>query len=319
MKTKKIDIKKLILESRTLIILIALCIIFAIMKNTFYNPINLLNIVKRSVYISVCAFSTTLMLTQGNLDISLSGTAAMVGCFFAILIQRGVSLPIAIIISIIIGSFGGFLIGLVSIKGKVETFLAALAMKYVFTGVAYLVTGGIPVPIENEAFEHIFGGGSIFGFMPITVLIFIGAFIINWFLYKKTKYGYYLRSIGSNIEAAKVAGINTDWIKIITFIINGAFGALSGLLLAGMFSYGSPSVGAELAMEAIAAVVLGGSSTSGGRGNMWGTVLGVFIMGVINNGLQLMGAGYDMQCIVKGGVIVFACLLDSWVQSRENK
>lgn len=313
----RFSFKKLILEFRTFLILVVICIVFSLLKNTFYNPINLMNIVKRSVYIAVVSFSTTLMLTQGNLDISVGGTAAMIGCIAAIGLQKGAGLPAAIMLCLICGAAAGLLIGVIAIKGRVETFLVALAMKYVYTGIAYLLTGGIPVPITDPTFKFIFGTQNVLGPIPFSLIIFIVTFLIAWFIYKKTKYGYYLRAIGSNVEAAKVAGISTDWVKICTFIINGAFAAISGMLLAGQFAYGSPTVGTELAMDAIAAVVLGGSAVSGGKGKIWGTIIGVLIMGVINNGLQLLGAQYDMQCIVKGAIIVFAIVLDSWVSRRE--
>ncbi len=310
-------IKKKILDLRTLIILIFICVLFAVLKDTFYNPINLINILKRSIYIAVAAFSTTLMLTQGNLDISVGGTAALVGTILAIILKANVPLPLAILVGLLSGALAGLIVGIISIKGKTETFLVAIAMKYVYVGIAYLITRGTPIPINNKTFLNVFGTGEVFGFLPMPIFILIAAFLLIWFLYKKTKYGYYLRAIGSNIEAAIVAGINTDRIKIITFVINGTFAAIAGLNLAGIFAFGSPSVASDLALDAIAAVVLGGSAVSGGKGNIWGTVVGVLIMGVINNGLQLLGAQYDIQSIIKGAIIVIAILLDSWVSRTE--
>ncbi|MEM5767407.1 MAG: ABC transporter permease [Bacillota bacterium] len=312
------SIKQIIVDSRTFIILILICIIFACLKDTFYNPINIINIVKRSAYIAVVAFTTTLCLTQGNLDISVGGTAAMVGTFVALAFKSGLSLPVVILIGLASGALAGWIVGFISIKGKCETFLVSMAMKYVYVGIAYWITAGTPIPISNKTFNNIFGTGEIFGFFPLPIFIVIASFMAVWFLYKKTKYGYYLRAIGSNIEAAQVAGINTDRIKIYTFVLNGALGGVAGMCLAGMFEFGSPAVASELALEAIAAVVLGGSSVSGGKGNVGGTVIGVLIIGVINNGLQLMGAAYAMESIVKGAIIIIAILLDSWARSRES-
>ncbi len=310
--------QKNILDLRTFVILILLCILFASLKSTFYDPINLINIVKRSIYIAVAAFSMTLMLTQGNLDISIGGTAAMVGTIVAIVLKAQIPLPLSILIGLLCGALAGLIVGLISIKGKGETFLVAIAMKYVYTGVAYMITQGTPIPINDKTFIFIFGTGEVFGFLPVPIFILVAAFIFILFLYKKTKYGYYLRAIGSNIEAAAVAGINTENIKIMTFMLNGVFAAIAGMNLAGIFAFGSPNVGSDLALDAIAAVVLGGSAVKGGKGNIWGTVVGVLIMGVINNGLQLMGAMYDVQSIVKGAIIVIAILLDSWASRRET-
>lgn len=310
-------LKNTLLQLRTFFILVFICIVFALLNETFYNPINLVNILKRSIYIAVAAFSTTLMLTQGNIDISMGGTAALVGSILALSLKSSVSLPMAILIGLITGALAGLIVGLISIKGRTETFLVAIAMRYAYVGLAYMITKGTPIPINNKTFITIFGTGELFGFLPIPIFIMVGAFILIWFLYNKTKYGYYLRAIGSNKEAAIVAGINIDRIRIMTFILNGTFAAIAGLNLAGIFAFGSPSVGTELALDAIAAVVLGGSAVSGGKGNLWGTVLGVLIMGVINNGLQLMGAMFDVQQIVKGLIIVVAILLDSYVNRND--
>ncbi len=318
-ESSRSQLNKKILDFRTFIILIIISVIFAFLNNTFYDPINLINIVKRSIYIAVVAFSMTLMLTQGNLDISIGGTAAMVGTIVALVLKAKVQLPFAILIGLLSGTLAGLIVGVISIKGKTETFLVAIAMKYVYIGIAYMITNGTPIPINNQTFLYIFGTGEVLGFLPVPILILIATFILIWFLYTKTKYGYYLRAIGSNLEAAIVAGINSDRIKIMTFMLNGAFAAIAGMNLAGIFAFGSPSVASDLAMDAIAAVVLGGSAVKGGKGNIWGTVVGVLIMGVINNGLQLIGAMYDVQSIVKGAIIVIAILLDSWASSEMPK
>jgi ribose/xylose/arabinose/galactoside ABC-type transport system permease subunit len=145
-------------------------------------------------------------------------------------------------------------------------------------------------------------------------MIFV--FAITWFLYKKTKYGFYIRCIGGNTEAAKVAGINVDKVKIATYVINSVFAFIAGLILAALMSSGLPDIANDLALDAISAVILGGTAIAGGLGTVWGTIGGTLIMATLNSGLSLLGAQYPVQILVKGLVIILAVLMDNAFKSK---
>jgi ribose/xylose/arabinose/galactoside ABC-type transport system permease subunit len=217
-----------------------------------------------------------------------------------------------LIIAIALGTING----VVAVKGRIEPFLVTLATLYMYRGTALVLTGGRPVPIRNEIFVQVWGNGLLLGVIPTPILFMTAFFILSWFLYKKTKYGFYIRAIGGNLEAARVAGINIDKVKISTYMINAVFAFFSGLILAALMSAGLPNIAEDLPLDAIAAVILGGTAISGGFGNIWGTLGGTLIMAILASGMALLGAQYPVQILVRGMVIIMALLIDNALKSR---
>lgn len=312
----KFSFLNLFVKYRTVIILLVLAIIFTIINPIFVNPTNILNMLKRMSYTSICAFGATFVITLGGLDLSVGSTAAVVGVSLALILGLGIPLPIAILMCLIIAIILGTINGAVIVKGRIEPFLTTLATMYIYRGMALVLTGGRPVPIRNNIFVQVFGNGLILNLIPTPIIFMIVFFALSWFLYKKTKYGFYIRATGGNVEAARVAGININKVKMSTYIINAVFAFFSGLILAALMSAGLPNIAEDLALDGIAAVILGGTAISGGFGNIWGTLGGTLIMAILASGMALLGAQYPVQILVRGFVIIVALLIDNALKSK---
>lgn len=313
---RKFSVLGLIIRYRTILILILLMAVFTIMKPIFINPLNLLDMLKSMSYTAIAAFGTTFVITLGGLDLSVGSTAAVVGVTLALIMARGVPMPLAIILCFFIAMALGAVNGVVIVKGKIEPFLVTLATLNIYRGLALELTGGRPIPIQSDLFVKLFGNGMIFKVIPVPILFMAIFFVISWYLYKKTKYGFYMRAIGGNLEAARVAGLNIEKVKFSTYTINAIFAFFAGLILAALFSSGLPNIANDLPLDAISAVILGGTAIAGGFGNIWGTLGGTLIMAILSSGMSILGAQYPAQILVKGLVIIIALLIDTTLRSR---
>jgi len=310
---------KYIIRYRTILILIALMIAFTVLKPVFIHPLNLLSIMKNMSYVLVVGLGMTFIITLGGLDLSVGSIAAVVGVGFAMLIRGGFMpmLP-ALLIILLAALLLGFFNGAVSVKGRIEPFLVTLATMFMYRGLALTLTSGKPVPIVKPAFVALFGNGTVFNFIPTPAVISLIVFAISWFVFNQTKFGFFVRSIGGNPEAARVAGINISGVKIAAYTMSGGYSFISGLILAALMNSGLPDVGSTLALDSIAGVILGGTAISGGVGSIWGTLGGCLIMATLNNGMSLLGAQYHVQILVKGLVIILAVLMDNALKSRQG-
>ena len=291
---------------------------FTFLKPIFLNPINLLNIMKNMSYVLIAGLAMTFIITLGGLDLSVGSIAAVVGVGFALLVRGGLMPAIPALLIVMIGAmFLGFLNGFVSVKGKIEPFLVTLATLYIYRGLALTLTAGRPVQIVIPYFADVFGNGSLFNLIPSPVIISLIVLLISWFVFTRTKFGFYVRSIGGNPEAARVAGIDISRVKIAAYTMSGLFASISGLILGALMNGGLPNVGTDLALDSISGVILGGTAISGGVGSIFGTLGGCLIMATLNNGMSLMGAQYHVQILVKGLVIILAVLMDNAFKSRQ--
>lgn len=313
---RKFSVLGLVIRYRTILILILLMAVFTIMKPIFINPLNLLDMLKSMSYTAIAAFGTTFVITLGGLDLSVGSTAAVVGVTLALIMARGVPMPLAIILCFFVAMALGAVNGVVIVKGKIEPFLVTLATLNIYRGLALELTGGRPIPIQSDLFVKLFGNGMIFKVIPVPILFMAIFFVISWYLYKKTKYGFYMRAIGGNLEAARVAGLNIEKVKFSTYTINAIFAFFAGLILAALFSSGLPNIANDLPLDAISAVILGGTAIAGGFGNIWGTLGGTLIMAILSSGMSILGAQYPAQILVKGLVIIIALLIDTTLRSR---
>ena len=313
---KRMTAADVIIRYRTVVILLLLIAAFTILNKIFILPTNLLNMLKRMSFVAISAFGMTFVITLGGLDLSVGGTAAIVGVAFALMLGAGIPVGIALVLCLCIAVALGAINGVIIVKGRIEPFLVTLATMNIFRGVALVATGGRPVPIVSEGFITFFGNGFLFRVIPIPVLFTAVFFAISLFLYKKTKFGFFIRAIGGNLEAARVAGINIQSVKFLTYVINGMFALFSGLILSALMSSGLPNIATDLPLDAISAVILGGTAISGGFGNVLGTLGGALIMATLNSGMSLLGAQYPVQIFVKGVVIICAVLLDNAVRPR---
>jgi ribose transport system permease protein len=292
--------------------------VFSFLKPIFLNPLNLLAIGKNMSYVLIAGLAMTFIITLGGLDLSVGSIAAVVGVGFALLVRADFLPPVLALLIVMIGAMSlGFFNGFVIVKGKIEPFLVTLATLYIFRGIALMLTAGKPVPIVIPHFANIFGNGKLFNLIPSPVIISLIVFLVSWFLYKYTKFGFYVRSIGGNQEAARVAGIDISRVKMAAYTMSGMFACISGLIIAALFNGGLPDVGSDLALDSISGVILGGTAISGGVGSIFGTLGGCLIIAILNNGMSLMGAQYHVQIFVKGLVIILAVLMDNAFKSRQ--
>ena len=317
-RTSRSTIWKLIIRYRTILILVVLMIVFTLLKPVFLNPLNLLAIMKNMSYVLIVGLGMTFIITLGGLDLSVGSIAAVVGVGFAMLLRGGLMPVIPALLIVLIGALLlGFFNGFVSVKGKIEPFLVTLATMFMYRGLALTLTAGKPVPIVIPYFADLFGNGLLFNLIPSPVIISLVVLLVSWFVFTRTKFGFFVRSIGGNPEAARVAGIDIGLVKMATYTMNGGYAFISGLILAALMNSGLPDVGSTLALDSISGVILGGTAISGGVGSIFGTLGGCLIMATLNNGMSLMGAQYHVQILVKGMVIILAVLMDNAFKSRQ--
>ncbi len=297
-------------NSGILIAFIILCIFFSITSEAFLTSANILSVLRQISINAIIALGMTLIILIRGIDLSVGSIVAVSGTFSVGLLVDGFSIPIAICISLLLAIAIGFINGFITSKGKMPSFIVTLAMMTMARGLAYVYTGGLPLRYDASPVFNAIGNGYI-GPIPVPIIIMIVCVIIISILLNRTKFGRYVYAIGGNPEAARFSGINIKRIEIIVFTISGFFAGLAGIILASRLSSGQPTAGQGFELDAIAAVVLGGTSFNGGIGKISGTIIGALIIGVLSNGLNLMHVPFYYQLIIKGAVIIGAVYIDS--------
>jgi ribose transport system permease protein len=254
------------------------------------------------------AFGITCVLICGGIDLSVGSVVAAAGVIAVRCGNAGLPLIVCILVPLFFGAVIGFFNGFVISHTTLPAFIVTLSTQIIVRGISYILTGGQPAQSNNEAFNNM-GVGSVFG-IPIPVVFVIGAFIILYFIMNRTSFGRHVYATGGNKEAARYAGVDTKWIQVRVFVISGVMAALAGIVLAARLYSGQPSVGEGFERDAIAASVLGGTSFNGGIGTLGGTMVGVLIIGVLNNGMNLLKINSYWQFVVKGIVILGAVYVD---------
>lgn len=291
-----------------LIALFGIIIFFSIISPNFMTRNNSFNVLRQISSNAIVAIGMTFVLLIGGIDLSVGSIIAATNCMSISLLVAGVPLPIAVVIGILLGSLIGLVNGVIIAKLKIPSFIMTLAMMQIARGAAYISTGGKPVRFDDDGLSLI--GNGYIGMVPVPVIIMAICMVIFAFVLHKTKYGVRVYAVGGNREAAKFSGINIDLIEICVYTICGTMAGISGIILSSRMLSAQPTSGAGAEMDAIAAVVLGGTSLSGGVGTIAGTIIGALFIGVLNNGLNIMGVSSYWQEIIKGVVIVIAVLVD---------
>lgn len=294
----------------TLIALIILILFVSIMNPTFLQPTNLLNLLRQLIINGFIALGMTFVILTGGIDLSVGSTLAITSAVFAGLLQSGMNTLVAIVIAIVLGLVLGLVNGLLITKGKLAPFIVTLATMTIYRGLTLVYTEGRPIAGPKDNFFFQFLGKGVFLGIPFPVILFAIVFLILWVILNKTPYGRKVYAVGGNYKASYISGINTDKVMIWVYVISALMAVLSGLVLTSRLNSAQPTAGTAYEMDAIAAVVLGGTSMSGGAGSLTGTLLGILILGVLNNGLNLLGVSSFYQQIVKGIVILVAVLID---------
>ncbi|HEL0582234.1 TPA: ribose ABC transporter permease [Streptococcus equi subsp. zooepidemicus] len=298
-------------ELTTLIALVGLMIVITIINPSFLTTNNLLNLLLQVTANGFIAFGMTFVILTGGIDLSVGSSLALSSALAAGLIGGGLPVPVAIVLAICLGGLFGMLNGLLIAYGKLAPFIVTLATMTIFRGATLVYTNGNPVTkgLSDSFLFQFLGQGYIVG-IPFPVILMFLVFVILAILLHKTAFGKAVYALGGNEKAAYISGIKLNKVKIIIYTISGMMASLSGLIITSRLSSAQPTAGASYEMDAIAAVVLGGTSLSGGKGRIWGTLIGALIIGVLNNGLNIIGVSAFWQQVVKGIVILIAILLD---------
>lgn len=284
-------------------------VILSIISDAFLTFNNLMNVLRQVSINGILAVGMTLVILTAGIDLSIGALMAVAAVIAAsIVAQNPDAVFPALLAAIAASSLLGGVSGVMSTKLNVAPFIATLAMMTIARGIALIYTNGRPITIQSEAFKYL--GQGYIGPVPVPVVIFALVTAIFSFILYKTKFGRYIYAVGGNENAAHVSGIRVHRVKIWVYIINGALAGLAGALLASRISSGQPNSGLGYELDAIAAVVIGGTSLFGGRGSMLGTIVGVLIIGVINNGLNLLNVSSYWQQIIKGLIIAGAVIMD---------
>lgn len=285
-----------------------LCIIISIITPRFLTVSNITNVLTQISVNAIIAVGMTFVILTGGIDLSVGSILAISGALAASIVQSTGNVALAIIVALLVGAVVGVLNGLLVSKGKVQAFIVTLASMTIFRGFTYVYTKGIPISGLSGTFSGI--GNKKLGLIPIPVIVTAFTVILAYYVLSQTRFGRYLYALGGNEDSARLSGINTNKIKTLVYVVSGTAAALSGVIVTSRIGSASPNAGAGFELDAIAAVVIGGTSLSGGEGSVIGTVIGALIIGVLNNGLNLMNVSPFYQSIVKGIVILVAVLID---------
>ncbi|WP_248928398.1 ABC transporter permease [Paenibacillus hamazuiensis] len=314
-KRKPFQAKELLNRYGMLLILIALVILMSSLAPTFFTSGNLLNIIRQMSVVGIVAIGVTMIIIATGIDLSSGSVIALVSVVVASMSHPGgYPLALAILVGLGLGALTGFINGFIIAKGKIAPFIVTLGMMTAARGAALLFTDGRPIGNLSAAFKFI-GQGNVLG-IPVPILIFLLVAVVSYILLNKTKFGKYVYAIGGNEQAALIAGVNVTKYKIILYSYAGLLSGIAGIMLTSRIASGQPTSGLMYEMDAITAAVIGGASlTSGGIGTIGGTVIGALIIGVMNNGLDLLNVSSYWQQILKGVIITVAVLIDS----RKNR
>jgi ribose transport system permease protein len=271
----------------------------------FISVSNVLNIFRQTAIISIMAVGMTYVIASGEIDLSVGAITALSSLVTALALQNDLGIFVALIFGVGVGLVVGLVNGLLVTKVRIPSFLVTLGMMEIVRGAAMWITNTSPVPILNDRFNFIFGSGNL-GPVPILLIWTVVIVFIGHIIFTKTPFGRYILATGGNEEAARYTGINTDKIRMIALMVSGALAGLAGMLYAGRMQSGRFSFGDGDEMSVIAAVILGGTSLSGGKGSVIGALVGSLIMGIINNGLIIAGLNVSQQMVVKGLIIILA-------------
>jgi ribose transport system permease protein len=273
---------------------------------TSHNMFNVLRQISTNMYLA-CAM--TMVIILGGIDLSVGSIIAFSGCVAAACVARhAMPIPAALVMGILVGMLFGMFNGFIIAKTTIPAFIVTLATMNIARGFAYVYTGGSPVRVVSKAWQFI--GAGYIGIFPVPVLIMVVVLIITGLLMNNTRLGRHIYAVGGNVQAAAFSGISVSSIKFWIYTYSGLMAGIAGVVLASRMYSGQPTAGNGAEMDAIAAVVVGGTSMAGGSGKIGGTIIGALIIGFLNNGLNLMNVNSFWQYVVKGVVILLAVFLD---------
>ncbi|WP_243546169.1 ribose ABC transporter permease [Pseudodesulfovibrio tunisiensis] len=308
-----ISLKDRLIRQKTLIALVVMIVIVSFLNPNFFATGNILNILRQTSVNAIMAVGMTLVILTAGIDLSVGSVLALCGAIGASLIAMELPLIVGIGAALGAGALLGATSGVIIAKGRVQAFIATLVSMTLVRGLTLVYTDGRPISTgftdTADAFAFI-GTGYLLG-IPVPIWLMLLTFGAAWYLLNHTRLGRYIYALGGNESATRLSGINVDRVKITVYAIAGFLSALSGLIVTSRLSSAQPTAGAGYELDAIAAVVLGGTSLMGGKGTIMGTLLGALIIGFLNNALNLLDVSSYYQMIAKALVILLAVLVDT--------
>jgi ribose transport system permease protein len=296
-------------ELSTIIMLVILCVIFGINSEYFFTLRNIMNIGTYASIMGTMAAGLTVAMLLGGLDVSQYSLAAMAGMIMGIMIEQNIPVGVTIPVTILVGVFGGCINAFIITVMRVNPIIATMGTQFVFRGAAFLLTNGRYIRITNPVYYFI-GNGRPFG-IPFCLFIMLLTYAIVWYLLKYTKYGRQVYAVGGNIQVAKLAGINANYVKFVSHILAGITAVMGGIITVCQTSSAMPNHGYGNDMDGIAAVILGGIGLAGGKGKVFGTLTGILVLAVLVNGMTLLNVQSYWQQVVKGIVLISAVFIDA--------
>ncbi|MEA5093960.1 MAG: ribose ABC transporter permease [Sedimentibacter saalensis] len=303
---------KKFLKNKPLIVLIATSVAIALLNPRFLSWSNILTVLRQTSINAVIATGMTFAILIGGIDLSVGSVLGLCGAIAATMVSSGTNVVLAVLTVLVLGTAIGYLNGTLITTGGLQPFIATLGTVTLLRGAILVFTQGRPISTGNTPSSEYFSeiGTGFLGPIPVPVYIMILVFIVAYYILNHTRIGRYIYATGSNEEATMYSGIKTARVKRFVYAVSGMMAALAGILLTARLGSAQPTAGAGYELDAIAAVVLGGTSMAGGIGTIGGTAIGALIIGVLNNALNLMKVSSYYQDVAKGIVILIAVLLD---------
>jgi ribose transport system permease protein len=293
----------------TLVILVTIMIALSCISDKYLNYRNLINIIRQESTLIIIASAATVLMISGGMDLSPAGVMALTSVVLAKLCVAGVSLPVAIVFSLMIGAAAGAFSGFLVVIAKVPAMIATLGTWYITKGFAYVLSNSYAIV---QGLPKNFGWVSVYaGPIPLMVILAAVVFILFYVILNKTLLGKYAYAIGGNAETARLSGVNVKAVSCVLYILTGLMSSFAGILMSSRISSGDPNLSTSgIEFEVIVAIILGGTSLLGGQGSLVGTLIGALILGNLSNGMNLLGIGTVYQFIVEGAVLIIAVVVD---------
>lgn len=311
---KNINISKCMVY---IIFLVVLSLFAIFIGGSFFSLNNILNIIRQTAVVSMIAVTMTFVIAIGEIDLSVGSTIGLSGLMAALVLQSTDNIPLAILAALAVGLVVGLINGLLIVALNLPSFLVTLGMQMVLVGTSMWITNTTAIPIGNTTFTFIFGGGSI-GKLPLLLLWVLITGAVGYIVLNRTPYGKKVLAVGGNATSARYSGINVKKIVVYVFVYSSLMAALGGMLYAGRMSSGRYTFGDGLELDAIASVILGGTSMAGGNGSIVGAIIGSLLIGTINNGLMFFGLSTAQQTVAKGAIIILSVALSALVSLHDN-
>lgn len=300
------------IKNKPLMVLLVTSIVISILEPRFLTTGNLMTILRQTSINAVIATGMTFVILVGGIDLSVGSVLGFTGAIAATMISGGTNIVVVILTVLILGTFIGFVNGSLITVGRLQPFIATLGTVTLLRGLLLVFSQGRPIGTGNTEGSELFNaiGRGFFGPIPIPVYLMLFIFIIAYYMLNHTRMGRYIYSTGSNEEATMYSGIKTNRVKLFVYAASGMMASIAGVLITARLGSAQPTAGAGYELDAIAAVVLGGTSMAGGIGTITGTAIGALIIGVLNNALNIMQVSSYYQDVAKGIVILVAVLMD---------